>query len=69
MRSTKHAPRDPYNVLERRYGLAEIFERGAGVKVEYNRVSKSGSSAAIDRGTEECCSFRDPDPASPALHT
>ena len=34
MRSAKHAPRGPYNVLERRYGLAEIFERGAGVKVE-----------------------------------
>ena len=29
MRGTKHAPRDPRRVLERRQGLAEIAERGA----------------------------------------
>ena len=27
MRATKHAPRDPFRVLERRHGLAEIVER------------------------------------------
>ena len=29
-----HAPRDPFHVLKRRHGLAEIVERGAGVEVE-----------------------------------
>ena len=28
--ATKHAPRNPFNVLERRHGLTEIVERGAG---------------------------------------
>ena len=28
VRATEHAPRDPHRVLERRHGLAEIFERG-----------------------------------------
>ena len=31
MRTTEHAPRKPRRVLERRHGLAEIVERGAGV--------------------------------------
>ena len=31
MRTPEHAPRDPFRVLERRHGLAEIVERGAGV--------------------------------------
>ena len=31
MRSAEHAPRDPFHVLERRHGLVEIVERGAGV--------------------------------------
>ena len=26
VRATKHAPRDPFSVLERRHGLAEIVE-------------------------------------------
>ena len=36
---TEHAPRDPFRVLERRHGLAEIAERGAGVLVERPRVN------------------------------
>ena len=31
MRATEHAPCDTHSVLERRHGLAEIVERGAGV--------------------------------------
>ena len=31
MRATEHAPRDPFNFLERRHGLAEIVQRGAVV--------------------------------------
>ena len=34
VRHTEYAPRDPLHVLERRHGLAQIVERGAGVKVE-----------------------------------
>ena len=41
MRSTEHLLRDPSNVLERRHGLAEIVERGAGVSVERRRVISS----------------------------
>ena len=32
--ATEHAPRGPFNLLERRHGLAEIVECGAGVIVE-----------------------------------
>ena len=38
MCATEHAPRDPFRVLERRHGLAEIVELGAGVQVERLRV-------------------------------
>ena len=38
VRSTKHAPRGPFRVLERRHGLADIVERGAVVVVERLRV-------------------------------
>jgi len=31
VRAAEHAPRDPFHVLERRHGLAEIVERGGGV--------------------------------------
>ena len=36
MRAAEHAPSGPFNVLERRHGLAEIVEGGAGARVEYN---------------------------------
>ena len=39
VRATEHAPRGPFHVLERRHGLAEIVERGAGVPVERLRVT------------------------------
>ena len=32
MLAAKHATRDPIRVLERRYGLAKIVERGGGVR-------------------------------------
>ena len=38
MRDSEHAPRDPFHLLERRHGLAEIVERGVGVLVERIRV-------------------------------
>ena len=38
VRAAKHAPCDRFRVLERRHGLAEIVERGAGVLVERRRV-------------------------------
>ena len=37
VRATEHAPRDPYRILERRHGLAQIVERGAVVFVERPR--------------------------------
>ena len=30
IRATEHAPRDPFRLLERRHGLEEIIECGAG---------------------------------------
>ena len=33
----KHAPRDPFRILERRHGLAEIIERGTGARVAHSR--------------------------------
>ena len=39
VRVTKHAPRGPFRVLERRHGLAEIVERGGGIEVERLRVN------------------------------
>ena len=39
MRATEHAPRNPFYVLERRHGLAEIVERGGGVFVERRRLN------------------------------
>ena len=43
VRAAQHAPRDPFRVLERIHGLAEIAERGVGVPVEHPRVSLSHS--------------------------
>jgi len=31
MRATEHTSRDPFNLLERRRGLADTVERGGGV--------------------------------------
>ena len=38
MRAAKHAPRDPFRLLERRHGLADIIDRGVGIRVERLRV-------------------------------
>ena len=43
MRSAEHAPRVRCRLLERRDGLAEIVERGAGVVVERPRSPFSSS--------------------------
>ena len=34
MRAAEHTPRDPFCLLKRRHGLAQIVERGAVVSVE-----------------------------------
>ena len=39
VRGTEHAPRGPFDLLERIHGLAEIVERGGGVMVECLRVN------------------------------
>ena len=44
VRAAKHAPRGPFRVLERRHGLAEVVERGAGVRVERLPVNLPRSS-------------------------
>ena len=51
VRATKHAPRDPFRVLERRHGLAEIVKRGAGVEVERSRITEPVSSAHFSTAT------------------
>ena len=38
VRAAEHAPRNPFRVLERRHGLAEVVERGAVVLHERPRV-------------------------------
>ena len=38
VRAAEHAPCNPFRVLERRDGLAEMVERGGGVQVERPRV-------------------------------
>ena len=38
MRAPKHAPSDPFRILEHRHGLAEIVERGAVGSEERLRV-------------------------------
>ena len=40
VRAAEYAPCDPFQVLERRHGLAEIVERGVGVLVEKYRVKR-----------------------------
>ena len=43
MRAAEHTPRDLFRLLERRYGLAEIFERCAVVLVECPRIYSPGN--------------------------
>ena len=35
MRAAEHAPRGPFQFLERRHGLAEVIERGGGVHMDW----------------------------------
>ena len=39
MRATKHAPRDPFSVLERRHGLAQIVEGGGSATFVYSQLT------------------------------
>ena len=50
VRATEDALGDPFRLLERRHGLAEIVERGAGVAVERLRVASQlrTSDATLD---------------------
>ena len=41
VRAAEHAPRGPCRFLERRYGLTEVIERGAGVFAEGLAVEPS----------------------------
>ena len=40
MRLSKHAPRDPFRVLERRHCLVKIVERDGGVNIKRPRVRR-----------------------------
>jgi hypothetical protein len=53
MRATKHAPRGLRRLLERRHGLAEIVERGAGVLVERRCVNSPHPERVIMTGSED----------------
>jgi hypothetical protein len=55
MRAPEHAARGPLHFLERRHGLAEIFERGGGVEVERLSVKRTH----IER---ECITFSENTP-------
>ena len=68
MSATKHAPRDPFRVLERTHGLAEIVERGGGGLVEHHRVIRpqrerevttlaKNASRHWDRFAQQCLGF------------
>ena len=46
VRATKHAPRDPMHILERRHCLAEIVERGPFVLVERHRIIPPKTASA-----------------------
>ena len=52
MRAAEHALRGPFNLLERRHGLAEIVERGAGVHVERRCVKCPHPEREIMRVSE-----------------
>ena len=46
VRATERAPRDPFRLLERRHGFAEVIERGAGVQAGFTSFFAPGQSAA-----------------------
>ena len=41
VRAAKHAPRNPFRILKRRHGLAEIVARGAVVQEERSRITEA----------------------------
>ena len=49
VRSAKYAPRDPFRLLQRRLGLAEVVERGAVVLVERSRVAFEAEPRWVSR--------------------
>ena len=56
MRATEHAPRDPFRVLERLHGLAEVVERGAGV-LQYLVWHLTHRGAVWARGAAQAAQF------------
>ena len=60
MRAAEHAPRGPFQLLERRHGLAEIFERGAVVPVQRLPVGPPQRDYGIfSPFTGTPCNYRD----------
>ena len=45
VRATEHASRDPFRVIERRHGLAEVVDRGAVV----HRLRRASDGVAAER--------------------
>ena len=52
MRTAEHAPRNRFHVFERRHGLTEMVERGAGVRVGPRRREASPASPASLGGAD-----------------
>ena len=68
VRAAENAPRGPFCLLERRHGLAEIVERGAGVLVKRPRENfphleresmafSENTSRHWDRFVQQCLGF------------
>ena len=57
VRTPEHAPRSPFNLLERIHGLAEIVERSAGVIVERHRVIRPHPEREIMAFSENALSL------------
>ena len=47
MRGSEDAPRGPFCLLERRHGLAETVERGAGIPVERHGLERHAEAKPI----------------------
>ena len=58
VRASKHAPRNPTRVLERRHGLAEIVERGTVVLVERRRANPPRLERGVMTFTENASRHR-----------
>jgi|TARA_B100000459_G_C8545689_1_gene187008 hypothetical protein len=50
VRAAENAPRDQFDLFERRHGLADIVERGTGVVAERRRVNRPKPYINVWRG-------------------